>query len=307
MDKLTFQLLPDSTVRGQELYDCLFQHIDSTLHNSSLEWDHFKDYSEIAVGRPNPRSNKSAKSKQDWVDKVTGLLADFLLDRAEEELMRGMIRRGRNCSKEEAEEILSYCSQIMEEEEVLSDAPEDHGRSRRKKLLSQDIGAYFAQHAVMNVDGFLRFRLSKYSAELKDIIEYAMDEYLMDQQYKEFIALLKYFVYIQDSKIPEAHIMHKGGHEFMLLNDQMKPIEADQADSTFKVEFLDKDYSFEDLIVSTLITLAPEKIYIHTREPDLPVIKTISQIFEGRSEICEYCRECHTRLDENSPKDKLSP
>lgn len=309
MDKLTLQLMPESVIRGQDLYDCLLQHIDSTLHNSSLEWNHYKGYSEITVGRPNSRGGKGTKNKPEWQEKVGGILAEFLLERAEDALLTDLIRRGRQDLKDEAaSDILGYCKQIMNEEDSIGDpSAEPHGRMRRRKLLSQDLIQCFQQESVLNLDGFLRFRLFKYGAELKDIIEYAKDEYLMDQQYKEFIALLKYFVYIQDAKIPEAHLLHKGGHEFVLLNEQLKPIETDQLDTTFKVEFLDKDYSFEDLIVSTLITIAPERIYIHTREPGVAVIKTISQIFEGRSEICEYCGVCISMLGDRGQQDKLSP
>lgn len=308
MDKLTLQVLPDSAVRGQELYDCLFKHIDSTLHNSSLEWNNCKNYTEITVGRPNSRSNKSTKSKREWCEAVCAVLAEFVLDHAEEMLLGQLIRKDKPYTAEETAEVLGYCKQIMSEEETIPEGQEEHhGRARRKKLLIQDIAAYLAQHQVLNMDGFLRFRIPRYAAELRDIIEYATDEFLMDQQYKEFISLLRYFVYIQDSKIPAAHLMHKGGHEFTLLNEQMKPIDTEQLDTTFKVEFLDKDYNLEDLIVSTLITIAPERIFIHTREPELPVIKTISQIFEERAEICEYCRLCKPILGEMGQQDKLSP
>lgn len=308
MDKLTLQVLPDSVIRGQELYDCLFKHIDKALHNSSLEWNNYKGYTEIIVGRPNPRSNKTAKSKWEWTEAVSGILAEFVLDHAEEGLLTQLIRRDKRYNEEEIAEVLSYCKQIMNEEDAVPESMEEHhGRSRRRKLLVQDLTGCMENQASLNLDGFLRFRIPRYSAELRDIMEYAADEFLMDQQYKEFISLLRYFVYIQESKIPAAHLMHKGGHEFMLLNEQMKPIDTEQLDTTFKVEFLDKDYNLEDLIVSTLITIAPERIYIHTREPELAVIKTISQIFEDRSEICEYCRLCKPILGEMGQQDKLSP
>jgi putative sporulation protein YtxC len=304
MDKLTLQILSESAISGQELYDCLFRHIDTSLHNSSLEWIHFKGYSEITLGRPHNRSGKTSKLKLEWVETVGDIMAEFLLDHAEDVLLEGILKRGREYKGEDTADMVGYCKQIMNEEDSTE---EQHGRKRRRKLLAQDLVHCFLSEPVMNVDGFLQFRLVKYREELRDIIEYARDEFMMDQQYKEFIALLKYFVYIQDSKIPEAHLIHKGGHEFILLNGQLKPIDTDQLDTTFKVEFLDKDYSFEDLIVSTLITIAPERIYIHTRDPGVAVIKTISQIFENRSEMCGYCGICSSLLGEKGHQDKLSP
>lgn len=308
MDKLSLHVLSGTDNRGQQLYDYLFTHIDTTLHNSSLEMNGYKGYSEIILGRSKPHTNKSAKGKAEWLEAVTMTLADYVLDHHEEELLLKWIKQERQYFGPEAQEILGYCKQLMNEEDELgSTKHQHHGRTRRRKLLSQDLNGFLKEHPVLNIDGFLQFRISKYGAELRELIEYAMDEYLMDQQYKEFISLLRYFVYIQDSKIPEAHLMHKGGHEFLLLNEHMKPIDTEQLDTSFKVEFLDKDYNLEDLIVSTLITIAPERIYIHTREPELPVIHTISQIFEDRSEICEYCRLCKPILGDMSQQDKLSP
>jgi putative sporulation protein YtxC len=129
----------------------------------------------------------------------------------------------------------------------------------------------------------------------------------MDKQYQEFISLLQYFVYIQDAKIPSAHLMHQGGHQFILLNDQFKPIETTQLDTWFTIEMLDKEVNFEDMIVSTLITVAPQQIYIHTREPEAQIIKTIMQIFEGRFSICDYCRQCVLLLGDRQKKDQLFP
>ena len=56
----------------------------------------------------------------------------------------------------------------------------------------------------------------------------------MDRQYQEFISLLQYFVYIQEAKIPAAHLIHKGGHEFVILNDRMEPIDANEFDASFR-------------------------------------------------------------------------
>jgi putative sporulation protein YtxC len=310
MDKLTLQVLTGADQRGQNLHDCLLMRMNTSLHNSSLDYRQYKGYSEIILGRPNQQGSKSAKLKKDWQDAVCSALADYILDYCEEDLFRSLISKDKRYGREETEELLTYCRQL----ETLSDMAsankeeESHGRIRRRKLLISDLSACMEKETMLNLEGFLRFRIAKYGAELKEILEYASDEYVMDQQYKEFISLLRYFVYIQESKIPVAHIMHKGGHEFMLFNEQMKPIDTEQLDTTFKVEFLDKDYNLEDLIVSTLITIAPERIYIHTREPELAVIKTISQIFENRAEICGYCRLCGSILDEmGHHQNKLSP
>ncbi|MDF2924282.1 MAG: putative sporulation protein YtxC [Paenibacillaceae bacterium] len=309
MDKLTIQVSTDADHRGQSLHDYLLMSFNTTLHNSSLACQRYKGHWEITLGRANPQSNKSNKSKKDWQDAVFTALAEYILEHFEEDILRGMIRKDKRYSLEETEEVLQYCRQLEQISDTIPAHKEEHahGRARRSRLVVADLTACCEAQSFLNLDGFIRFRINKYGAELKEMIEYASDEYLMDQQYKEFISLLRYFVYIQESRIPVAHIMHKGGHEFLLLNEQMKPIDTTELDTTFKVEFLDKDYNLEDLIVSTLITIAPERVYIHTRDPELAVIKTITQIFENRTEICPYCRHCSPFLDQLGHKNQLSP
>ena len=141
----------------------------------------------------------------------------------------------------------------------------------------------------------VRFRLLRYTEHLRGIVEYAIDEYTADKQYEEFISLLKYFVYIQEAKIPAAHLIHRGAHQFDLLNEKMEPIETKQLDQ-FVVEMIDKEINYEDMIVSTLITVSPQHVYIHTRNPDMQVIRTIQQIFEDRAAVCTSCPLCRPLL-----------
>lgn len=308
MDKLTVRILSSRCETIQRLYECLIRRTDSRLNNSTVEWQSYKDYSEINVSGLK-QLHKTAAKKNEWLQNVSSAIAQYMLDFYEDELLGRLIRKSGLGGKEDTESVLGYCRQLLHPENgQLPEKGPVHGKTRRLKMLSDDLAAYLKENPVLNMEGFLRFRCSKYAGELREVIEYATDEYLMDQQYKEFISLLRYFVYIQDSKMPEVHLMHKGGHEFVLLNEQMKPIDTDRLDTTFKVEFLDKDYNFEDLIVSTLIAIAPQRIFIHTREREQQVIKTILQIFEDRSELCEYCRLCNPILGEAAGhQDKLSP
>lgn len=303
MDKLTLQVMDDTDKDGEQLHKFLLERMSIALPDSSLEYQRYKDYGEIMLGRANPQCNKAEKQKRKWREDVSGIIADYMMHYLEEELLRSMISKSNQYDAETTEIILSYCRQVENKGELATD-PEQQGRQsgKRRQLLAQELAAYIDHERVLNLGGFFRFRPGRYRTELRDLLEYAVDEYLMDQQYKEFITLLQYFVYSQKPKIPVAHIMHKGGHEFMLLDEQLKPIETEHLDTTFRVEFLDKDYNLEDFIVSTLVTIAPERIYIHTRDQELPVIKTIMQIFESQAELCSYCSDCSPILDGMSHK-----
>lgn len=235
-------------------------------------------------------------------DVVAQATAEYILDILEKEIVRDLIVR--EYGFEEPEELAAIESYCWHSSDPLQDPLQNMeiGTRHRKSRIYEELIQYFDQEHLLNIDGMVRFRLQRYTDELRDIIEYAIDEYTADKQYEEFVSLLKYFVYIQEAKIPAAHLIHRGGHEFILLNEQMEPIETKQLDQ-FVVEMIDKEINYEDMIVSTLITVSPQKVYIHTRNPEMQVIKTIQQIFEERASVCTSCPRCRPLLGEYKRQD----
>ncbi|WP_158302099.1 putative sporulation protein YtxC [Paenibacillus mesophilus] len=272
-------------------------------HQVRFECDSFKTHSTIRCVAVLPEFQLQASGSA--VFRMTAeTLAVFMLDEMEQRLLREIITgHYRYVDEVDISSIEQYCRQVLDQPEPSADLPKS--RQRRQHKIADALFSYLEQNNVMNVVGFIRFRLADYMDELREVAEYAIDEYIMDQQYQEFISLLKYFVYIQETKIPVAHLMHRGGNEFTLYNEQMNPIDTEQFEG-FTLELLDKEINFEDMIVSTLISVSPQKIVIHTRDPEEQVIKTIMQIFENRAMVCTYCKVCGSVLTGKN-KDQLYP
>jgi putative sporulation protein YtxC len=238
---------------------------------------------------------------------LSSALADYIISVMESVLLLDLIKREFHVETSEDIQIVEqYCKQFLHGSKA-SLSSISFLLNNRHAYITQQIAEYFKEHPKMVVEGFVRFRLQEYVEELRMLVELAIDESMLDRQYQEFISLLQYFVYMQESKVPEVHLIHKGGHEFLIFNDRFEAIDMKEFDGSFKLEVLDKDINFEDMIVSTLITVAPATIQIHTREPELLIIKTIMQIFEGRTALCSYCLNCHAYLGELPKKDQLYP
>lgn len=280
-----------------QLKQRLLVQMKPLLHKVKIVYEVFPHFTEIQCLNTLTQSWKHSE-RVEISEILACALADHILRIEELNLLKHLIRNEFAYESEaEMNKILAYTNQMLNEEnDTLYVA--DHSRIRRRITISNEIKIFFKKSPILNVEGFLKFRLQPYKEELREVVEYAVDEFLMDKQYQEFIALLKYFVFIQEAKIPAVHLMHKGGHEFALYNEQMTPMDISAADDTFKVEILDQDFNFEDLVVSTLISVAPQQIFIHTREPEVQIIQTIMQIFENRVQICDYCRQCNPILGE---------
>ncbi|TVY01075.1 putative sporulation protein YtxC [Paenibacillus cremeus] len=295
MRLFTVHLTKRSEEQAERLYSIMLKSGDR-LHNRSLidmvlHRQEGSGWIEVSGILPGFQLGAESDQVYAWAGEA---IADYLISEEEQRQLRSIIRKEFHYSQEEdIQGIIGYCEQMLSGAVEWND-PQSRKEAylRRRSKISDELTDYLREQTELNLEGFLRFRLQAYLDELRDVVEYAVDEFVMDRQYQEFISLLKYFVYIQEAKMPFVHLIHKGGNEFMLLNDQMEPIDTDDADAVVTVEMLEKDMNFEDMIVSTLITVSPEQIYIHTREPELQVIQTISQIFENRVELCGYCRLC---------------
>ncbi|TXK85589.1 putative sporulation protein YtxC [Paenibacillus sp. N3.4] len=273
-------------------------------------YDHFETHACLTV--QTTLLEKDALSiRNQTAESLAHILAEHIMEEIEPLIFRNLIiKEFKYEAKDDVEAIEGYCKLSLNGIPSIDDSlisSIDSGRVRRKEVLTQLLLQSLEETPTLSLDGFLRFRVGEYTEELREVAEYAIDEFMMDRQYQEFISLLQYFVYIQEAKIPVAHLIHKGGHEFIILNDRHELIDADEFDATCKLEVLEKDINFEDMIVSTLISVSPATIYIHTRDPEMTIIKTIRQIFEDRTTVCSYCRTCEIYLGESKKQDQLSP
>jgi putative sporulation protein YtxC len=303
VDGLTLTFMKPKEAAIIELKHDLLAGLKPFLHKLKLTYEVYPQFAVVQCLNTVSQNWKHSE-KIEIGEVIAQSLADYIISQRELIFLRQVICEEFSYDNEaEINKIMHYCHQMLNvEDDILYVS--DHGRQRRQATISGEIKQFFKKNIDLNVDGLLEFRLKAYKDELHEIVEYAVDEFLMDKQYQEFIALLKYFVYIQEAKIPAVHLMHKGGHEFALYNEQMKPLDVSAAEDTFKIEVLDQEFNFEDLVVSTLISVAPQQIYIHTREPEVQVIQTISQIFENRVKLCDFCRQCKPILGERMIQNK---
>ena len=248
-----------------------------------------------------PGSSRKSKTAEIALTVTAETLSQFLIQEKEKAWLERMIRREFDYwADEDIRKILTYCIQVLEDSERGAEGEAGKWSGRANKI-TREIKDFLASERTMNLEGFVRFRLQDYMDDLRGVVEYAVDEFILDRQYQEFIALLKYFVFVQEAKIPMAHLIHKGNYDFVLLDEQLLPIETNQMEGLV-LEMVEHDLNLEDMIVSTLITVSPAKIRIHTHESGMQVIKTIGQIFEGRTEVCGHCAVCSPLLNKFYPK-----
>ncbi|MBF8984189.1 putative sporulation protein YtxC [Lutibacter sp. B2] len=162
-----------------------------------------------------------------------------------------------------------------------------------KTQIFYSIMSYFKDYDSINVEGFIRFRLKNYLQKVEYTIDKAVEDFLMEKEYNEFIHLLRYFVDIQEPKIDVVNVLVNEDGKYYLYDDVNCLINNEYIEELAS-EMIDKDIGHEDLLISSLITLAPKKINIHfaVNTCEKEIIETIKRVFVGRVELCSGCKLC---------------
>ncbi|MBP2634096.1 MAG: putative sporulation protein YtxC [Firmicutes bacterium] len=181
------------------------------------------------------------------------------------------------------------------------------GNSARYKLVLTRIIEYLDDHYELVLDGFLRFRLKDYHLQLLKSIDHVVDDFMMEFEYKEFVRLLRYFVDMQEPRAEEAHVVIKEGNMFTLFDSQGKIISNQYLeDMLLQNDIVDTpdNLNYEDLLISTLIMLAPRNIMVHSSNKlrDQELVDTVKNVFEDRVIVCKGCEMCSVNyVDQLNP------
>ena len=152
---------------------------------------------------------------------------------------------------------------------------------KRRFLIKQDILTYLEDVSEINIIGFIRFRLSTYKKMLSELVEKVIKDYRLQKEYKEFITMLRFFVNTQKNRSNKIHIIVDENNSYTILDEFNKNITRQCFDEFNEAN--EGSLNNEDLLLSSLIALAPRKIFIHlmTEEYNKKIVKTIEQVFEN--------------------------
>lgn len=156
-------------------------------------------------------------------------------------------------------------------------------RSRWRSRLWKRVMEHLEGNDELVLEGFVRFRLKDFLKELGEAVDRAVDDLLIEKEYSEFIKLLRYFVEIQEPKVDEVHVLMGEDMKYTLLDSGLHVINNDMLEDLAK-EITDKEISYDDLLISSLITIAPRKIIIHQvdRIKNIELLNTINNVFSGK-------------------------
>lgn len=245
----------------------------------------FKNYKNIII-------HYSGNDNQKFIHEVSCILSCLVIDELEKKFIKqSLIKNYFYFDSEERKHIIEICFEIFTDDFNLY-------FDKKYNCLINDFESYLTNNKSIVLDGFLNFRIKDYLKILENVVDEAVNNFVIEKEYLEFISLLKMYINSQNSNCDIVHLVYT--NETYILLDKDKNI-INVSDDIFKAKYLsDISFSSNDYALNTLLTLIPKKIYIHLINNCIDeFIHTLSLIFENRIEICTDCSIC--KIYKNNP------
>ena len=214
-----------------------------------------------------------------FISNICNILSCLVIDIYEEKILKRLIFSNYfYFDSIERENVSKICLDILEENETIS-------FENRSALLYKNFYDYLFENNKIILEGFINFRLKDYISFLNSVIDSAVNQFIVEREYWEFISLLKVYINSESSSEECVHLIYDNEHSILL--DQNKKIIDTQTDA-FRARYLsDITFSSNDYALNTLLNILPKKIYIYLTQEDMDeFINTLLLIFENRIELC---------------------
>lgn len=243
------------------------------LESLCFSENHFKNYKNIII-------HYTGNNYFDFFSTISCLLSLLVIDEIEKTLFNNiLIQSYFYFDLKERKSIIDLCDNIMSE---------DFSNSFNTKynFLYNAFYNYISTNHNLVLDGFINFRLGEYISFLDDVIDEAVNVFVVEQEYLEFISLLKIYISSMQSGIDCVHLIYENNSP-ILFDENKKEINI--LDNLNKQKYLsDISFSTNDYVLNTLLNLLPQKIYIQLLDDNYPTdfITTLTLIFEDRISVC---------------------
>lgn len=223
------------------------------------------------------------------LDKYLNVLSEYIIDRYETKFARQILDKNFEYLTQKAKrDILKNIILFSDDKTIGYDA--------RKRIILTALYDCLKENKKFYLDGFISFRLREYEFVLYTLLEKLVDDYNAKKEYEEFIELLRYFVSVQSPRPTVLNIVVNPDNSYSVYDENEKDITANCVTEFIESEVLLTENDYDDLLISVLITAAPEKIVIHKAEniKNSDLFITIKKVFEK----VEYCVGCELCLGE---------
>ncbi|HIE13070.1 MAG TPA: hypothetical protein EYP63_06570 [Desulfotomaculum sp.] len=144
-----------------------------------------------------------------------------------------------------------------------------------------------SEESRIDLQGFLRFRLRRLDAFLMAVIWRALDEAMLEQEWREFISLLKQFKQRHAGSVKQIHCFPEGNGGVAICDKQGNKISV-----VPPADVPSGESENDDLLISALLALGAQRVVIHGHKPSAPALTILRAVFSVKEcTSCSLCRK----------------
>ncbi len=166
--------------------------------------------------------------------------------------------------------------------------------STRYDNINNAVYKFIRSNHSLYLQAFIDFNMTDYMQFLNNQIELAVNKFLIDKEYLEFVNILRLYIRSEseNSQIEHLHLIYKGKTS-VIIDDNKNIISCN--DNMKKAKYIsDISFSSNDFALNTLLNLVPKSITLHLIDGYCDeFINTLKLIFQERIKICEDCDICN--------------
>ncbi|MBB5324527.1 putative sporulation protein YtxC [Anoxybacillus tepidamans] len=188
--------------------------------------------------------------------------------------------------KEEQQQILQLAHSFLEGERY------DYRKGKqpvgsRETLIMNAVVSFLKDGLSFSIGSFVTFRLKAYIERLHHYVELAIDEYKLEQEYQNFVQMLRDYVAEREANWPVVHLVHRSP-DFLFFDEQFRQVTNQELK-----QWIDRNLSvsqpmyIDSSVLAPLVSIAPHTIYLYTEHADDGMVQTIQNVFQERLRFCQ--------------------
>ncbi len=192
--------------------------------------------------------------------------------------------------EQELSALIKYVRFLLNDGDIMEEEVSEI-KDERLKEIQQELQSYLLEAKSLYLEGFFRFRLQKVWRSYSKIIENAIDEYMMEKEYRDYINYLRALVRDRQMQLSYIHLLYREEDFYLFLNERGEEINFEQL-YTLSCNDGELEIMYDDQLITRLIAVNPKEIQIHNIHCNHHIAISLKNIFEERLSICTGCSMC---------------
>ncbi len=262
------------------ILDYLLKEFENmNLEDTYISKNKFKYYKNIII-------HYTGKNERLFINKISDILVNCIIEFYEKNIVKRIINSDFfYFDSREKSIIYENCLEILNSKDT------DDFEIRKENIYSS-LCTYISENKFFILDGFVNFRLFEYNSLIEECVDIAVNKFIIDKEYREFIDLLQGYIRSQKSKVSTIHVIYSKSEPILLDEKQNILLYNNQFD--YPKYLSDISFSSNDYCLNALLNLLPQKIILHLLIDEDEFVETLKLIFGKRLMICKECNICKT-------------